>query len=270
MTTIDDQMSYAVIGCAMAAHRELGPGLDERFYHELMARQLAAAGIDREMKPRAQLVHRGLVADEFEADLIVGKRLVTELKVLRGNFAPEHLLQIICYLKFWNLEAGLLFDFGKGSLKQKRVPRLDHRSSFDVTALRRGLVSMGLKREIRNEIGAAIDLVQADYGLGYRDTTYRGLLFAELKHRGIACIKEPVATIRSGGITLGEARLPCLLVPAQGAILVTALHEAHQHSHRIVLQTYLRHVNLPWGLHVDFGKTRIECQCIRNQNSPGE
>src|SRR5260221_203707 len=105
MATIDDAVSYAVIGFAMEAHRELGPGLDEAFYHELMAHKLTAAGIPQQMKPRGRLMHRSLVADEFEADLIVTGKLAAELKVLWGGFAPEHLLQLICYLKFWRLDA---------------------------------------------------------------------------------------------------------------------------------------------------------------------
>src|SRR2546430_17033867 len=111
MNAIDDQFSYAVIGAAMETHRELGTGLDELFYHDLLAAKLATAGIPHQNKPRGRLIHRGILADEFEADLIVGDELALELKVLWGGFAPDNLLQVICYLKFWKLPAGLLFDF---------------------------------------------------------------------------------------------------------------------------------------------------------------
>ena len=270
MATIDDQLSYAVIGFAMEAHRELGPGLDEAFYHDLMARRLTTAGIAHQVKPRGQLVHRGLVADEFEADLIVAGTLAAELKVLWAGFAPEHLLQIICYLKFWRLDAGLLFDFNKESLAQKRVPRLDRPMDFDPAVFRRALPSFPGASVLFDQITEGMRVLLTEHGLGYRDTTYRGLLFAELAHRKIPCVRDPVAAIRSAGGALGECKLPCLVLPGEGALLVTALRESRQAADRAVLQAYVRHLDLPWGLHLNFGKHRLDFQSVSNQTLHGK
>ena len=79
MIFADDKLSYAVIGKAMEVHRELGPGVDECFYHELLVEKLCAAGIEHQSKPRGQLMHRGRVADVFEPDIVIGSRLVLEL-----------------------------------------------------------------------------------------------------------------------------------------------------------------------------------------------
>ena len=97
-----DPFTHAVIGKAMEVHRELGPGLDEIFYHRLLSEKLVAAGIEHELKPRRELVHRGIVADIFEPDMVFPGRLIPELKVLRGPFAPAHFTQLICYLKLWS------------------------------------------------------------------------------------------------------------------------------------------------------------------------
>ncbi|HEY9173595.1 MAG TPA: GxxExxY protein [Verrucomicrobiae bacterium] len=263
MAEIDDPLSYAVIGMAMAAHRELGPGLDEAFYHELLARKLTAAGIPHETKPRGKLLHRGRVADEFEADLIVEGRLAAELKVLWGDFAPEHLLQLICYLKFWRLDAGLLFDFAKESLAQKRVPRLDRATAFDPASMQPESPVSGSERSLVREILDSLHAVLTEFGLGYRDSTYRGLLLAELLHRKIPCAEHPTVAIRSGDVLLGEAKLPCLILPGQAALLITALRETRQAADRAVLQTCLRHLDLTWGLLLNFGKTRLDCQLVK-------
>src|SRR5262245_40693334 len=111
-----DKLSYAVIGHAMAVHRELGPGLDEIFYHELLVGHLQTDSIAHQSKPRGELRHCGLLADEFVPDLIADLALILELKALRGDFAPDHLMQIMCYEKFWRIPFGLLLDFGKESL----------------------------------------------------------------------------------------------------------------------------------------------------------
>src|SRR6266540_4378944 len=105
---MNDQLSYAAIGKAMEVHRELGPGLDERFYHELLSRKLTASGLEHLSRPRRELMHRGLLADVFEADLVFEHRLIAELKCLTGGFGGEHFLQLVCYLKFWRIRAGLL------------------------------------------------------------------------------------------------------------------------------------------------------------------
>jgi GxxExxY protein len=259
MSEVNDPLSYAIIGKAMETHRELGPGLDELFYHELLAAKLAAAGLAQEKKPRGRLLHRGLVADEFEADFKFGNQLAAELKVLWGDFVPEHVLQVICYLKFWKLPAGLLFDFGKESLSQKRIPLFDPTERADSSGLLRDAPDFA-DRAVLAALAEAIQSVLDEHGLGYRDTTYQGLLFAELTFRKIPCLREPVAPIRGALGLMGESKLGCLVLPGVCALLVTALRDSRQAADRAVLQTYLRHLELPWGLHVNFGKRQMNFQ----------
>src|SRR5687767_13513631 len=110
-----DKVSFATIGHAMAVHRDLGPGLDESLYHALLDQRLRDDGFEVGKKVRGQLIFRGVIADTFECDLLLSGRLISELKVLQGAFVPEHYAQILCYLKFWRIRVGLLFDFGKES-----------------------------------------------------------------------------------------------------------------------------------------------------------
>jgi GxxExxY protein len=259
MSEIQDQVSYTIIGKAMETHRELGPGLDEMFYHELLAAKLVAAGIPHEKKPRGQLMHRGVVADVFEADFIFGNQLAAELKVLWGDFVPEHVLQVVCYLKFWKLSAGLLFDFGKESLAQKRIPLLDSTERVESSGLLREVPDFADRATITILV-EAIQSVLDTHGLGYRDTTYQGLLFAELAFRGVPCLRDPISPIRGAQGLLGESKLKCLLLPGVCALLVTALRDSRHAADRAVLQTYLRHLELPWGLHINFGKRQMDFQ----------
>ena len=256
-------MSYAVIGKAMEVHRELGPGVDERFYHELLGEKLGAAGIEHQSRPRGSLLYCGRVADVFEPDIVVGTRLVLELKWLWGEFAPEHFVQIKCYLKFWRIPDALLFDFGKESLISRRymftelaAPRL----SIDeiMTAAPPGSRDRELARRLSHGIGKINDT----YGLGYRDTTYRGLLAAELLAQDIPCAREPTATIRTGDRVLGQTRLRCLSVGDEGAVMVLALRDDIRAADRAILQSGLRHLGLRWGAIVNFGKKATQVRWV--------
>lgn len=269
MNSFGDDLSYAVIGKAMEVHRELGPGLDESFYHEHLARKLRLAGIPHQVKPRGRLLHRGRLADEFEADLLIGDELVVELKVLWGNFAADHLLQVICYLKFWKRSAALLFDFGKESLVQKRIPGFDRTVPIEADELRRSAPAGFADTTTLDLLAASLRSVLEEHGLGYRDTTYRGLLAAELSHREVSCQRDPLVPVRVSGAVLGESRLPCLLLPGRCVLLVTALRDSRQAADRAVLQTCLKHLDLPWGMHVNFGKERLNAQFVVRPRTSG-
>jgi GxxExxY protein len=62
--------SYEFMGCAMAVHRELGPGLDECYYHAALQEALTSRGLEFQHKPRGRLIHREFLADQFEADFV--------------------------------------------------------------------------------------------------------------------------------------------------------------------------------------------------------
>ena len=255
-----DDLSYETIGKAMEVHRRLGPGLDELFYHELLAHRLQAAGIQHEYKPRGKLVHKGIVADEFEADLLVGDKLVIELKVLGEGFHPEHLLQIMCYQKFWQRPIGLRFDFGKESLFHKRIaytPTKPDWSPSDVLATPPAFVS---DRDTLAMVAESIRVIAGTYGLGYRASTYRGLLHAGLGATGTPIVRQPTVTVPAEGLSSQQAQLDCIVVNGRCAINVTALQELQRAADRAILQTCLRLLNLPWGLVVNFGKQQIETQ----------
>lgn len=244
----------------MECHRELGPGLDEAFYHELLCEKLKTAGIPHQFKPKGRLIHRGIIADEFEADVLVSDELVLELKVLRDGFAPEHWLQIICYLKFWRSRAGLLFDFGKESLVHQRVVFSASEASFDADHWLAATPASISDRAALELVSRAISGILDTYGLGYRDTTYRGLLFAELTVSGVQCVRDPITSIHRANSPYGESKLPCLVLPGRCALYVNALRDTHQAADRAVLQTYLRYLKLPWGIVVNFGKRGLDIQ----------
>lgn len=268
MKPADDQLSYAVIGEAMAVHRELGPGLREELYHQRLAARLREAGVEHFCKPRRELVHRGMVADVFEPDLVVPAGLVPELKHLTGAFEPEHFLQLKCYLKFWRIRVGLLFDFGKEKLLFQRyvfdAPAIALPAAGDLLPGRPASANCHSVAEV---VAHSVLRIAAAHGYGYRDTTYTGLLRADFAAEGIRCESNPVATVTVGAAPLGESQFGGFIVEHTLLLKVLSQCDAIRPADRAIMQTWLRLLNLPVGVIVHFGKTNLELQWV-NQHSP--
>ncbi len=58
---------------------------------------------------------------EYAADLVVGEKVIFELKCV-DRFANEHLAQCVNYLKASRLSVALLINFQKPKVEWKRVP----------------------------------------------------------------------------------------------------------------------------------------------------
>ncbi len=261
---MNDPFSFAVIGKAMEVHRELGPGVDEIFYHELLSERLRTAGLEHLCRPRGRLLHRGVVADIFEADLIFPGSLAAELKCLRGVFEPEHYLQLMCYQKFWRVPTGLLFDFAKDGLLHRRVNyQPAPTAGFDGLSLIADAPDLGGDRDLGAAIVQGVAHVIVAHGFGYRDTTYRGLLAAEFNAESLGCLTAPGATVRLNHRPLGETRCDCLAVGGRFGIKVLALRRTITAADVAILRTHLRLLELPHGFILNFGKSTLEHGWIR-------
>jgi GxxExxY protein len=263
MTIGIDQLTYLVNGRAMEIHREIGPGVDEIVYHEWLSDKLNVAGIDHQLKPRACLIHRGLLADEFEADIIIPHLLCVECKAIRAEFAPDHLSQILSYQKFWGIRTGLLFNFGRQSLAVKRM-LLDPPEPVPIAAddLVRPAPLEIRGHALAQTLAQAMARLYTTYGLGYRATTYRGLLLAELRAERVSCSANVTTQIPCRG-KVREVSLDCIFVEQQCPVMVLALQDQISASDRAVLQTFVKHLGASWGLAVDFGKHQLQVAYVR-------
>ena len=123
-----DSLTYQIIGCAMAVHRQLGPGLREDTYQGALANSLADKGLAFE----SQKVY-GVYDDPeqqrlvgyYIPDFVVAETVIVEIKALRG-LDNSHLAQVIGYLAVSACPIGLLINFGERSLRYRRIfPPID-------------------------------------------------------------------------------------------------------------------------------------------------
>ncbi len=117
---IDDDLTYKIIGCAMKVHNTLGNGFQEVIYQRCLAIELEKNEINYEREKEMPIYYEGLEVGTRRADFIVEDRIMVELKVVI-NFEDVHLAQGLNYLSAYNLETGLLLNFGSTSLQTKRL-----------------------------------------------------------------------------------------------------------------------------------------------------
>lgn len=111
MVTISD-LCDEVRETAYAIHVYLGHGHLEKVYENALMNRLKKAGIDvKQQHPVSVYDEDGTVLGAYFADLLIDDRLIVELKACR-SLAPEHIAQILGYLKSARIEHGLLINFG--------------------------------------------------------------------------------------------------------------------------------------------------------------
>ncbi len=115
-------LAKSVIGAAIEVHRVLGPGFDESVYENALRLELTHCRIPFISQHVVRVEYRGKMVGEGKADMIVGDKIVVELKAVDA-LAPVHTAQVLAYLKATGHRLGLLMNFNVAVLKDgiKRV-----------------------------------------------------------------------------------------------------------------------------------------------------
>jgi GxxExxY protein len=111
-----DVVARRTIGCALAVHRELGPGFLEGIYRRAMCLELEAQGVPFEAEKPITVLYRGWPIPGQRVDLVVGGVLIVELKAI-GAIEQGHVAQLLSYLKTTGVRLGLLINFHEALLK---------------------------------------------------------------------------------------------------------------------------------------------------------
>ena len=113
----EDVLAKRVLDEAFRLHTELGPGLLESVYEQVLAARLRKAGLRVEAQKSISIVVDDLTIPEaFRADLVIEGKLIVELKSVE-EMKPVFAKQLLTYLRLSGLRLGLLLNFGAPSLK---------------------------------------------------------------------------------------------------------------------------------------------------------
>lgn len=105
------QLTQKVIGVFFEVYNELGHGFLESVYQKAFTRALTSKGLRVCSKIEVPVWFRGEKVGDFEADVLVEKCLLLELKAVRC-LDGAHEAQLLNYLRATDVEVGLLFNFG--------------------------------------------------------------------------------------------------------------------------------------------------------------
>jgi GxxExxY protein len=127
----DSDVTDRILRAFFDVHTELGGGFLESVYHRAMEIALRSGGIEVQREPKIPVWFRGEEVGVFEPDLLVGRRVVVELKTVAA-LNSAHVGQVINYLRATSLEVGLLLNFGP-SAEFRRLILRNERKPLRVT-----------------------------------------------------------------------------------------------------------------------------------------
>jgi GxxExxY protein len=122
------ELTSRIIGCAMTVHKALGNGFQEVIYQRALEIEMRVAGISFTREHDMPIYYRNEQIGTRRVDFLVEGIISVELKA-RTKLEDVHFAQAINYLEAYNLEIGLLINFGETSLNFKRLTNKKYKQS---------------------------------------------------------------------------------------------------------------------------------------------
>lgn len=122
---INEQYKYSaltekIIGCALEVHKILGNGFQEVIYQRALEMEMKLQGLNFSREFEMPVFYKNARIGTRRVDFLVEDVISVEIKAVI-QLEDVHLAQAINYLEAYNLEIGLLINFGSKSLNFKRL-----------------------------------------------------------------------------------------------------------------------------------------------------
>lgn len=114
------ELTSKIIGCAMTVHSELGNGFQEVIYQRALEIEMYDHELSFSREQEMPVYYKQRQIGTRRVDFLVEEVIAVELKAII-KLEDVHLAQAINYLEAYDLEVGLLINFGAKSLQFKRL-----------------------------------------------------------------------------------------------------------------------------------------------------
>jgi GxxExxY protein len=127
-----NEITRLIIGAAMKVHSTLGNGFQEVIYQRALEIELRKCGVQFVREFSMPIFYDGEQIGERRVDFFVEGLICVELKALI-ELEKVHFAQARNYLEAYNVEVGLLINFGSISLDFKRLENPKFNSNLKST-----------------------------------------------------------------------------------------------------------------------------------------
>jgi GxxExxY protein len=122
------ELTHKIIGAAMEVHKHLGNGFQEVVYQRALAIEMSMQRLNYSREHEMPLQYKGYNVGTRRVDFLVEDEIMVEIKAII-NLEDVHLAQAMNYVEAYNLNIGLLINFGSKSLQFKRVHNNNSKST---------------------------------------------------------------------------------------------------------------------------------------------
>lgn len=114
------EITEKIIGASMRVHSTLGNGFQEVIYQRALEIELQEARVKFKRELSMPIYYKGYNIGERRVDFFVEDKIMVELEAII-QLENVHLAQAKNYLEAYNIQVGLLINFGSVSLQFKRL-----------------------------------------------------------------------------------------------------------------------------------------------------
>ncbi len=115
-----EEITSRIIKCGMNVHNILGNGFQEVIYQRALEIEMTIDGLQFEREKEMPVLYKDYNIGTRRVDFFVEEKIMVELKAVI-RLEDVHLAQTLNYLEAYNMEVGLLINFGAASLQFKRL-----------------------------------------------------------------------------------------------------------------------------------------------------
>ena len=116
----DSDITHRVIGCAMRVHSTLKNGFQEVIYQRALEIEMQDCNIEFSREYDMPIYFKDQLIGSRRVDFLVHGRISVELKAIT-QLEDVHIAQALNYLEAYNIQVGLLINFGSPSLQFHRL-----------------------------------------------------------------------------------------------------------------------------------------------------
>jgi GxxExxY protein len=122
------ELTGKIIGCAMEVHNSLGNGFQEVIYQRSLEYEMELQKMLFAREVEMPIFYKQKQVGTRRVDFLVENKICVEIKA-QTKIEPVHIAQAINYLEAFNLEIGLLINFGNTKLEFHRLQNKKYKAS---------------------------------------------------------------------------------------------------------------------------------------------